>query len=158
MNGNAPKSPATGAHACRVKNFHPNAARLRCDRKTKIVTMNRTITKMLHAHNNIIAAKLVSANRPLPREFRKARIGEISTGITAAFAGSSTGETCASGGLTDGDTPCSCLMLIRLKLITRDEEQRTHCIRQNSSSTGVKQISRKCPETTPEHMRQTPSI
>ena len=59
MKGSAPKSPETGSHAWRVKNFHPNWTRLRCERTTRIVRMKRTIAKMLHAQRSITRGETV---------------------------------------------------------------------------------------------------
>src|ERR1700737_5124552 len=49
MKGSAPKSPETGSHAERVKNFQPNATRLGRECITRMPTMKRTIAKILKA-------------------------------------------------------------------------------------------------------------
>src|SRR5579871_3127765 len=95
MKGRAPKSPETGSHAERVKNLQPNCAKLRWERRTRIVRMKRTMTKMLQAHNSMTAAKLLSAKRPLPRLLRNSRMGEI---VVAAEWGS--GAPAAAVGVT----------------------------------------------------------
>src|SRR5579871_1088423 len=104
MKGRAPKSPETGSHAERVKNLQPNCAKLRCERRTRMVRMKRTMTKMLQAHNSMTAAKLLSARRPLPRLLRYSRMGEsvvtaawgsapaAGVGVTASVAGTGRGD------------------------------------------------------------------
>ena len=69
-----------------------------------MVRMKRTMTKMLHAHNSMTAAKLLSAIRPLPRLLRYPRIGEgvvagwgsgapaTGAGLTASVAGRGSGD------------------------------------------------------------------
>ena len=61
MKGSAPKSPETGSHASRVKNFQPKAARLGRDCRIRMAKMNRTMAKMVNAHSIIRAAKVLSA-------------------------------------------------------------------------------------------------
>jgi hypothetical protein len=60
-----------------VKKLQPNCARLRWERRIRILRMKRTMAKMLNAQRSMTAAKLVSAMRPLPRLFRKSRIVEV---------------------------------------------------------------------------------
>src|SRR5580692_3040028 len=101
MKGSAPKSPETGSHASRVKKLQPNCARLRWERRIRILRMKRTIAKMLNAQSSMTAAKLVSAMRPLPRLFRKSRIGE---GIAATADDAASGARVAGGPSSVGGT------------------------------------------------------
>ena len=65
--------------------------------------MKRTIAKMLHAHSNMTAAKLLSARLPLPRFLRKSRIAD---GAASAAAGTGSGAKAAGGLGTIGGTGC----------------------------------------------------
>src|SRR5580704_11187582 len=116
MNGRAPKSPEMGSHAERVKNFQPNCAKLRCERRARMVRMKRTMTKMLQAHSNMTAAKLLSARRPLPRLLRNSRMGE-----RVVVAGSGSGGPGAGAGVaanvagTGSDDPGSRSVVMRVE-------------------------------------------
>src|SRR5258705_1717808 len=103
MKGSAPKSPETGSHAERVKNFQPNCTRLGRECKTRMPKMKRTMAKIVQAQTSMTAAKLLSAMRPLPRLRRKSRIGE-GGGSIAANAGS--GRWTAGGLGRMGDIGC----------------------------------------------------
>src|SRR5271168_4554982 len=94
IKGSAPKSPETGSHAWRVKKLQPNWARLRCERTIRMLRMKRTIAKMLKAQTSITAAKLLSANLPLPRSLRKVRTAD-GAGLTAV--GPAAGARAAGG-------------------------------------------------------------
>jgi hypothetical protein len=63
--------------------------------------MNKTMAKMLHAQTSIIAAKLLSATRPLPRLDRKSRIGDNVAPAAAAAAAAAADD--AAGGFAGGD-------------------------------------------------------
>src|ERR1700750_3304545 len=76
--------------------------------------MKRTITKMLHAHASIRAAKLESAIRPLPRALKNSLTGERCTGIAGALSVAGARET---AGLTGVGAPCSRSILMRRKTI-----------------------------------------
>nr|WP_242618284.1 hypothetical protein [Edaphobacter modestus] len=62
------------------------------------------MTKMVQAQTSISVAKLVSAIRPLPREFKKLRIAE--TGSDEDDKLPSVAGAAGIGALT-GDAPCS---------------------------------------------------
>src|ERR1700677_2111937 len=93
MKGSAPKSPETGSHAWRVKNFQPNWTKLRWEWMMRMPRIKRTIAKMLQAQRSMTAAKLLSARLPLPRLLRYSRMGDgvvlpvMGTGSSANFAG-----------------------------------------------------------------------
>src|SRR5438270_5479525 len=81
MKGSAPKSPETGSHAARVKNFQPNCTRLGRECTTRMTKIKRTIAKMVQAQRSITAAKLLSAMRPLPRLLRNSRMGDVAVSV-----------------------------------------------------------------------------
>src|SRR5258707_9619510 len=104
MKGSAPKSPATGSHASRVKNFQPNAARLGRECRTRMPKMNTTMAKMLKAHRSVSAAKLLSARAPLPRLLRKSRMADtLAPAVGTESCASSADGLGRMGGTGSGD-------------------------------------------------------